>query len=136
LEDFPIWAWIQAAEPNLTYGLPELHPTWMKVARHLTSGPDASPEREKATVDLDSEPFLLDWLSTHFPDYEIVLASTERCVYTMTPDERFVLQTHPESERVVLGGGFSGHGFKFGPLSGRILAELALWGECRSVVLP
>ena len=47
----------------------------------------------------------------------------------MTPTEDFVLDTLPDDSRVVIGAGFSGHGFKFGPLTGRILAELALEGE-------
>ena len=36
--------------------------------------------------------------------------------------------THPDDPRIVFAAGFSGHGFKFGPLTGRILAELAIFG--------
>lgn len=52
----------------------------------------------------------------------------ELCLYTKTPDEHFILGRHPEYESVVIGGGFSGHGFKFGPILGEILRELALTG--------
>jgi sarcosine oxidase len=58
---------------------------------------------------------------------EIVEAQT--CLYTKTPDEHFVLGQHPEHPEIVLGGGFSGHGFKFGPVLGEILADLATRGE-------
>lgn len=54
--------------------------------------------------------------------------ASDLCLYTKTPDEHFVLGAHPEFADVIVGGGFSGHGFKFGPLLGEILAELALDG--------
>jgi len=47
----------------------------------------------------------------------------ETCLYTMTPDEHFVLDREGP---VVVGGGGSGHAFKFGPLLGEMLADLAL----------
>ena len=48
------------------------------------------------------------------------------CLYTKTPDEHFILDRHPEHPQVVIGGGFSGHGFKFGPALGQVLRELSL----------
>jgi sarcosine oxidase len=56
--------------------------------------------------------------------------AVEHCFYTNTATEDFVLDLHPEDPRVVIGAGFSGHGFKFGPLTGRILADLARQGRC------
>jgi len=49
--------------------------------------------------------------------------AAETCLYTMTPDEDFVLDT---AGPLVIGGGCSGHAFKFGPLLGEFLADLAL----------
>jgi glycine/D-amino acid oxidase-like deaminating enzyme len=43
----------------------------------------------------------------------------------MTPDEHFVIDTHPEFPQVVLAAGFSGHGFKFASVLGEVLADLA-----------
>jgi sarcosine oxidase len=51
------------------------------------------------------------------------------CLYTSTPDAHFVIGPHPADERVVVAGGFSGHGFKFVPVVGEILADLALAGR-------
>jgi sarcosine oxidase len=56
------------------------------------------------------------------------------CLYTLTPDEHFVLGRHPRYERVAVAGGFSGHGFKFAPVVGEILADLALTGTTRHVI--
>jgi sarcosine oxidase len=53
------------------------------------------------------------------------------CMYTLTPDENFVIDHHPEHANLILCGGFSGHGFKFAPVVGEIGAELALDGGSR-----
>jgi glycine/D-amino acid oxidase-like deaminating enzyme len=50
----------------------------------------------------------------------------DRCMYDMTPDQDFIIDGHPEGSGVVIGTGFSGHGFKFGILIGRLLADAAL----------
>jgi monomeric sarcosine oxidase len=46
------------------------------------------------------------------------------CLYTATPSWDFVIDRHPDDPRVVLAGGFSGHGFKFAPTIGRLVADL------------
>jgi sarcosine oxidase len=51
------------------------------------------------------------------------------CLYTTTPDEHFVIGPHPDFPNVVVAAGFSGHGFKFVPVVGEILADLALAGR-------
>ena len=50
-------------------------------------------------------------------------SAVETCVYENTPDRDFVIDRRG---RFVVGAGFSGHGFKFAPLIGRLLADLAL----------
>jgi glycine/D-amino acid oxidase-like deaminating enzyme len=50
-------------------------------------------------------------------------------MYDVTPDEDFILDQHPGGAGVVIGAGFSGHGFKFGVLIGELLAALALGEE-------
>ncbi len=49
-------------------------------------------------------------------------------MYSLTPDENFVIDRHPRHSSVILCGGFSGHGFKFAPVIGEIAASLALEG--------
>jgi sarcosine oxidase len=48
------------------------------------------------------------------------------CLYTTTPDHDFAIGPHPEHPNVTVACGFSGHGFKFVPLVGELLADLAL----------
>jgi glycine/D-amino acid oxidase-like deaminating enzyme len=49
-------------------------------------------------------------------------------MYTLTPDEHFIIDHHPADSRVVIAGGFSGHGYKFCSVVGEAIADLALDG--------
>ncbi len=51
------------------------------------------------------------------------------CMYSNTPDRHFVIARHPECANVTVACGFSGHGFKFVPVVGEILADLCLDGH-------
>ena len=57
------------------------------------------------------------------------LRDSATCLYTMTPDDDFIVDRHPEFNTVVFAAGFSGHGFKFAPLIAVALADLVLLGE-------
>jgi sarcosine oxidase len=53
----------------------------------------------------------------------------ETCFFSVTESEDYVLDLHPDDPRIAIGAGFSGHGFKLGPTSGRILADLVIHGK-------
>jgi glycine/D-amino acid oxidase-like deaminating enzyme len=57
----------------------------------------------------------------------------EACMYTNTPDHDFILDTLPGCPNIVVGAACSGHGFKMGPLVGKILADVATTGACTTV---
>ena len=50
-------------------------------------------------------------------------------MYTMSADEHFIVDRHPDDERICFAAGLSGHGFKFAPVLGEALADLALAGK-------
>jgi sarcosine oxidase len=54
---------------------------------------------------------------------------SETCPYTMTATEEFVIDTQDGDPRVAFASACSGHGFKFAPLTGRLLAELVVRGR-------
>ncbi|MCH8571934.1 N-methyl-L-tryptophan oxidase [Nesterenkonia sp. AY15] len=64
-----------------------------------------------------------------FPHLSGDVVQAKTCLYTVTPDEHFVIGLHPEHPQVSVACGFSGHGFKFVPVVGEILADLALDGH-------
>ena len=57
----------------------------------------------------------------------------EVCMYTVTPDDHFVIDFHPDSKRVVIASPCSGHGFKHSPAVGETLVQLALNGQANSI---
>ena len=50
-------------------------------------------------------------------------------MYTLTPDENFLVDRHPDYGNVCFAGGLSGHGFKFASVLGEVLADLAVTGQ-------
>ena len=66
-------------------------------------------------------------VAERFPEYETAgIASSWTGVYDVTPDWNPVLGKLPGIEGLVVGYGFSGHGFKLSPTVGRVLAQEAL----------
>jgi sarcosine oxidase len=53
------------------------------------------------------------------------------CLYSNSPDGHFLIGPWGDSGRVTVASGFSGHGFKFMPVLGEALADLALRGSTR-----
>lgn len=106
------------------YGFPLQGPGWFKVGLHSfgeTADPNAGYEPDGQEVET-----VRDFLRRVIPDAaEARLALVDRCMYDSTPDEDFILDAHPGGSGVIIGSGFSGHGFKFGVLIGEMLAALA-----------
>ncbi len=110
------------------YGFPLQGPGWFKVGWH-GRGSDADPN-DPYPPDQDQVAEVRAFLRRVIPlAADAELALVDRCMYDMTPDEDFILDLHPGGSGVVIGSGFSGHGFKFGPVIGDLLASLALGGD-------
>jgi glycine/D-amino acid oxidase-like deaminating enzyme len=56
------------------------------------------------------------------------------CMYTMSPDEHFCVGAHPAHPGLFLAAGLSGHGFKFAPVLGEALAQLAMTGHAEAQI--
>jgi sarcosine oxidase len=67
-------------------------------------------------------------LRPRFPSLAGQILKAKTCLYTMTPDEHFIIGLHPQFPSVSIACGFSGHGFKFAPVVGEMLAQLATAG--------
>jgi monomeric sarcosine oxidase len=125
--DFPIWAYLGSDRNDFYYGLPGFEGGGLKAARHVTGGPPDDPERDARPRSAALED-LTRLVNRVFTVPVLELLGADSCLYSVTPTEDFLIDLHPDDPRIAFGAGFSGHGFKFGPLTGRILAELALGG--------
>jgi sarcosine oxidase len=95
-------------------------PVGLKAGVHH-SGPPVEPDADDPP-DEQLAAWVTAWAAARYETAGRALAS-ETCLYTNTRDEAFVLERHG---RIVVGSACSGHGFKFAPLVGRTLAQLAL----------
>ncbi|AWM38417.1 Monomeric sarcosine oxidase [Gemmata obscuriglobus] len=109
------------------YGLPAIDPNGLKVARHY--GAPELPNPDGVDWNLaDADVSALRPLIDEFLPGLGTLKKGQVCMYTVTPDRHFVIDTHPDSPHVVVACGFSGHGFKFASAVGEVLADLAQTG--------
>lgn len=110
------------------YGFPQLDQRGLKVAEHSGGRVVDDPLTVDRGVDAQESSRVLDFMSAHLPGVTSNMADHAVCLYTMSPDEHFIVDRHPRHANVVFAAGLSGHGFKFVPVLGRALAELALDG--------
>jgi len=69
------------------------------------------------------------YLEKYVPDLAGKFIKTSICMHTESPDLHPIIDFHPENENVCIANGFSGHGFKFSNITGKILADLTLEGK-------
>jgi sarcosine oxidase, subunit beta len=87
----------------------------------------ATPSNEQGDISLDYIVHIGEQVAARFPSYDAAgLASSWTGVYDVTPDWNPVLGRLPGIEGLVMGFGFSGHGFKLSPAVGKVLAQEAL----------
>lgn len=127
-EAFPVFIWEQPDGLQL-YGFPRLDGrAEVKVSFFRRGGP-ADPDRLDREIHAEEIGVITDALRGRVPDAAGEYLRGAACMYTTTPDEDFVIALHPEHANVSVAAGFSGHGFKFTPVVGEVLADLATEGS-------
>ena len=124
---FPIY--LASALGGFYYGFPVIDGQGHKMARHDLGDAVADPSQVDRTQHTQEEQDVRRFLGEHLPLANGPLRSHKVCLYTLTPDQHFIIDVHSHHPQVVLAAGFSGHGFKFAPVVGEILADLALTGR-------
>lgn len=116
-------------EGGVFYGFPSIDGETIKVAQHSGGKPVGNPLTLDREVQLEDTEPVAQFLAECLPG---VCPRPQRhsvCMYTLTPDHHFIIDKHPHYDNVVIGGGFSGHGFKFTTVLGEALADLAAEGH-------
>ncbi len=111
------------------YGFPVLDELGMKVANHSDGQVIPNPDQIERTLKPEDELCVQSFLNKYLPDARPTLKKHSVCMYTMTPDEDFIIDRHRDHSNVVYAAGLSGHGFKFAPIIGSILADLVEKGK-------
>ena len=114
------------------YGIPSVDGLGLKIG--LSGGRDHAPttartiEREIGDAEID---LLRNVLNKYMPGAAGAELNRITCMCNYTIDGDFIVDRHPAYPQVVFGCGFSGRGFKFAPVVGEILADLAADGTTR-----
>ncbi|MGU3433438.1 N-methyl-L-tryptophan oxidase [Actinomycetes bacterium M1A6_2h] len=128
-ENHPIFIH-EAADGMQDYGFPAIDGPdgGVKVA-FFRKGQECTPETIDRTVYPEEIDAMRARVGETLPDLDGDCLDTATCMYSNTPDEHFVIARHPDAANVTVACGFSGHGFKFVPVVGEILADLATTGR-------
>jgi sarcosine oxidase len=102
--------------------------TAIKVAKHHHRGETVDPDTCDRTVSAQDEALIRAAVADHLPAANGPLKAAETCLYTMTPDGHFLIDRLPGAPNIIAASPCSGHGFKFAPVIGEILADLATTG--------
>lgn len=111
------------------YGFPVFGPEGMKCAEHSGGRVLADPLASPREVDAADLARVEQFTTTCLPNLTTQLNDHAPCLYTMSPDEHFLVDVHPRHPQVSFAAGLSGHGFKFAPVLGEALADLATTGS-------
>jgi sarcosine oxidase len=131
---FPVF--ILTVEEGNFYGFPLWeHPGFKLGGPHFgrepidPSDPDRTPSPRQVAL-------IRDCLARYMPGAAGEPLAVKGCIYTVTPDEHFVIDTMPGAPQVSFASCCSGHGYKFASAIGEILSDLAIDGETRFDISP
>lgn len=130
----PVWIW-EGAGLRQVYGFP-LGPDGLVKLAFFRGGDPCTPETIDRSVHDAEVAAIADFAARHLPGAVHRFVRARTCLYECTPDHGFVLGHHPGQENVVLACGFSGHGFKFVPVVGEIVADLVADGATAHPIGP
>lgn len=130
---FPIY--LHEAGGHQAYGFPTLDGETVKVAIHHEGTP-ASPDSVDREVHPDDLEPLQEFVASRLVGVNPEPASSQVCLYTNTPDGDFLVGQVGHHGRLILLGGFSGHGFKFSPVIGEIAADLVTSSSTKHDITP
>ncbi len=119
---FPVF--VHDAPDAVYYGFPEHGVAGFKIGKYHHRGQAADPDALDRECHPEDEAALRGEVARHFPLANGALVRSAACMFTNTPDEHFIIDRHPGAPAVLIVSPCSGHGFKFCPVIGEIVADL------------
>ena len=133
--ELPCWFLGREDEEGMFYGFPMLDPEvfsgeqGLKVGLHIP-GDEINPDELHDFDSSKEEKRIKSFMDRYMPGVFDSFSSIKSCMYTYSPDGDFIIDYLPHhDDKVIIACGFSGHGFKFIPVVGEILSELAINGK-------
>jgi sarcosine oxidase len=126
-DNFPVF--ILTVEEGNFYGFPLWeHPGFKLGGPHFAREPidPNDPDRTPSPRQVQA---IRDCLKRYIPDAAGDPLTIKGCMYTVTPDEHFVVDRLPETPQVIALSACSGHGYKFCSVLGEVAADLVTRGK-------
>src|SRR5262249_33659085 len=108
-EHFPVF--LMESQHGMHYGFPLDDDGLVKVAKHHHCDETVDPELYDRTVSIVDESLIRSALTDHLPDANGRRIKATTCLYTVTPDGDFILDSLPGYPHIVVASPCSGHGF-------------------------
>jgi len=133
----PIFIWELQQRAQCIYGIPALDGPrgGVKVATEQFATETTAEAGETPLSPADVARFHAELVAPFVRGVAARCIKAVSCLYTVTPDFGFVIDTHPDSERTLIISACSGHGFKHSPAIGEAAAAWACDGR-RPLDLP
>jgi sarcosine oxidase len=132
-ENFPVWIW-ETKDGAHPYGLPAIDGPGGGVKCSVHHGGKrrfctaTTVNREISDEEIEAARACI---ATRLPTLNGKCVRASTCLYTTLPDEHFLIDRHPAHKEVLIASPCSGHGFKFCPVVGEIIADLVVGGNTR-----
>ena len=129
----PVFIWELQGRAQPIYGFPAVDGRGggMKIATEQFDAA-TTPDAAVRTVSAEEERLMYEhYVAPYVSGVSERCIKARCCLYTVTPDFAFVIDAHPDSERVILASPCSGHGFKHSAALGEALSELVSDGASR-----
>jgi len=133
-ENFPCFIYTTSKVPGSFYGFPmvsagrDSDKMGVKVGYHFP-GESIDPYNLNDFESEKHSKLIKEFMQDFIPDGYKSSFATKACIYTYSEDDHFIIENHKTYKNVSVACGFSGHGFKFTPLVGEILADLCIDGK-------
>ena len=123
---FPVF--VLDVPEGLLYGTPIFEIPGFKIGRYHHLHQQVDPDRMDRECHPEDEKVLRAAIRRYFPAADGPTLTLKTCIFTNSPDGHFIVDLHPQSPRILVAAGFSGHGFKFSSVVGEVLSDLVLSG--------
>ena len=132
-KNFPIFIWELQGNKQGMYGFPAINGQngGVKIASEQYETTTTADTVNREVSQEEIRVMYNNFIAPYFPDLSDKCVKAVSCLYTVTPDSHFVIDTHPKYPSIILASPCSGHGFKHSAAIGEILAQVAIDGKSK-----
>lgn len=132
-KNFPIFIWELQGNKQGIYGFPAIDGQGggVKIASEQYETTTTADTVNREVSEKETKAMYENFVAPYFHDLGDKCVKAVSCLYTVTPDSHFVIDTHPKYPSIILASPCSGHGFKHSAAIGETLAQLAIDGKSK-----